>query len=252
MAPERKATPEDDGELFVWRTQRDARVRLEHRRLEGRLLSRRELDEIGWPDSHFGCRCEVVPHRQGETEFANQELTTTINEKVQRWDSFDFAYHYYFGNGKTVYLSDVGHLPEVVEHFSFGVEGTGRLRAWAGQIAAKAREAGVGALQDDFERGYNFETVAFAHGKSDVFGLFQGQVYSRGRMLRIEGSTRFSFRDTFTDPADIRQRLFDNRDRLPDDWTELGGTAYLIADKWHMTFLAEVNADSALSGYVEE
>ncbi|MBA3325905.1 MAG: minor capsid protein [Rhodobacteraceae bacterium] len=63
-------------EQYVWRTQRDQKVRTAHRRNDGRIFSYNDAPETGHPGAGFTCRCEAVPYIAGETEFGFHDFTT--------------------------------------------------------------------------------------------------------------------------------------------------------------------------------
>ena len=72
--------------------------------------------------------------------------------------------------------------------------------------------------------------------------------------LEVDGSINFRFRDVFTDPFGIRERVNDTSD--PDDvsafWRRLtdgGGTAYDITGQWRTRFRAEVALEREVSEY---
>jgi hypothetical protein len=134
---------------------------------------------------------------------------------------------------------------------------------------------------------YHFGDVAFSHGRSTVYGAFDGTAVRRGDMLSIEGESEFHFRDVFTDPLDLRQfsawlkenplsfwRLVDlirvayavsGVAPLPSDFfkkvdvedvssifrfiSEVGGTRYEIVDDWKASFRADILLNREISDY---
>lgn len=55
---------------YVWRTQRDERVRPSHRMNDGRIFSWSVPPDTGHPGEDYNWRCEAVPYVDGQTEFA--------------------------------------------------------------------------------------------------------------------------------------------------------------------------------------
>ena len=118
------ATPE----RYVWQTRRDTKVRLSHRRNDGRVFRWADPPETGHPGEGFNCRCEAVPYIEGQTEFAFFDLRSASGSGADRWDNNDFIWHFYVGDGQEVTLDSIGHLPEIIEHYAYrdGTEGAYR------------------------------------------------------------------------------------------------------------------------------
>lgn len=55
---------------YVWRTRQDAKVRPAHRENDGHIFSWDDPPATGHPGESRNCRCEAIPYRPGETEFA--------------------------------------------------------------------------------------------------------------------------------------------------------------------------------------
>jgi hypothetical protein len=277
LAFKEAATPD----RYVWRTQRDTKVRLSHRRNDGRVFRWADPPETGHPGEGFNCRCEAVPYIEGQTEFAFFDLRSASGSGSDRWDNNDFIWHFYVGDGQEVTLEGIGHLPEIIEQYAYRNGAEGAHRRLAGQIAEEARSKN---FPYDFGSAYQFEGIEFSHGRATVQGQFDGTVTEIGDMLRIEGTASFYFLDRFTDPVDLRAFsafLRESPDRLwrllqhvgafvgigegpqgpklkidEDDvsWifmfvSELGGTAYPITGEWKAGFLAQVFKDRAKSNY---
>ncbi len=158
---------------YVWRTQRDNRVRRSHRENEGRIFSWSDPLATGHPGEDYNCRCEAIPYLPGETEFAFHDFTTSLTSTHDRWNTFDLVWHYYRGGGRAVDLREIGHLREIAEHYAYEL---GVFRKLSGQIANAARNQGSGVCDYVFENAYDFDPVDFAHGGGEVKGLFLGFV----------------------------------------------------------------------------
>lgn len=266
---------------YVWRTQRDERVRRSHRMNDGRIFSWAAVPDTGHPGEDYNCRCEAIPYVEGQTEFAFFDLAPAANFGADRWENHDFIWHFFTGAGRAVTLGEIGHLQEIVEQYAYGDGIEGAFRRLSDQIADEAR---AGDLPYDFESTYDFEGVEFSHGDATVRGRFEGAVTEIGDMLRIDGTARFWFEDRFTDPVDLREFsawLRERPDRLrrliqsagalvgigdgpegpelqidEDDVSsifmtisELSGTAYPITGEWEAEFHAAAFRDRNRSHY---
>lgn len=269
---------------YVWRSRRDQRVRLAHLINDGRIFSWANPPESGNPGDDFNCRCTAEPYVEGETEFAYFEQAQASDAAANRWENNDFIWHFYFGEGQEVTLTEIGHLDEIIQQYAYMDGNEGVYRRLADQIADAARK---GALPYSFYFTYDFKAVEFSHGESTVSGVFDGSVRQSQKMLNIEGAAQFTFQDVFTDPADMRsivawirerpdkllrlsQRFFqifgfgngpqgEELDIDQDDVeaiffaiSELGGTAYNIVGDWKADFRASVLIESGTSQYTRE
>ena len=222
-------------EQYVWRTQRDEKVRMSHRRNDGRIVTWADAPDTGHPGGDYNCRCEAVPYIEGQTEFAFHDFTTSLASSYDRWTIPDFTWHDYRGQGRSVTLLEIGHLREIAEHYAFeeGVEGA--FRRLSDQIADEARSSGSGTFTYRFGDTYDFGSVAFPHGRGEVRGTFVGVADGRGEMLAIRGGIVFTFSDIFADPLDIG--------------VEPGGKRYQVTGDWTTSFAAEVLKDRRRSAY---
>lgn len=129
---ERKQTaPEGQ---YVWRSQRDARVRPSHRANDGQLFDWSSPPDTGHPGSDYGCRCEAVPYVNGETEFAYHTLQEFPPVRTHRYGDLDFVAHYYYGGGRSLTLDEIGHLREIAEHYAWSPA----MRAFSGGCPARS------------------------------------------------------------------------------------------------------------------
>lgn len=283
---ERKDDPATD--RYVWRTRRDEKVRKTHRMNDGRIFSWDDPPETGHPGEAENCRCEAIPYRPGETEFAFHTFTTDLSSPNSRWGNADFVNHFYTGGGRPVTLSEIGHLAEIANVYAYETGAEGAFRRLADQIADAAREKPAGPIDYPFGTTYDFGSVAFSHGNATVKGNFLGTKTDLGEMFRIEGNSTFEFSDVFTDPLDFRDRYrrdrkaaafgfetrmtqshvaFCNSDIERSIWatrtapeirrsvweaiTDVGGTAYDVTGNWTASFVAEVFVDESRSVYFE-
>lgn len=220
---------------YVWRTRRDAKVRQSHRVNDGRRFDWSDPPETGHPGTQFNCRCEAIPYVKGETEFAYHVMRDFPVDPPYRYGDLDFVAHYYYGEGRTLTLAEIGHLREIAEYYAYSAGGEGVFRRLSDQIADEARLIFSGQVIYRFENTYDFGAVEFSHGSGTVNGVFDGTTVPVGKMLQISGETRFAFSDSFEDPLGLQ--------------IEVGGTPYLITGEWSATFFAEVLADSTESEY---
>jgi hypothetical protein len=224
-------------EQYVWRTQRDSKVRGAHRANDGRIFSWSNPPPTGHPGQDFNCRCEAIPYILGETEFAYHDITTDLSSSGDRWGDIDFVQHYYFGGGVSVDLREIGHLYEIVQQYAFNDKEDGAFRRLAGQIADKAISAKSGAFTLTVNNFYDFGSVQFSHGDGSVKGVFSGLAEKQGEIIKINGTTDFEFYDEFKDPLgyDI----------------EVGGNPYPIEGSWSADFTAEVFVEKNRSNYFD-
>ena len=281
---ERKDDPATDS--YVWRTRRDEKVRKTHRMNDGRIFSWDDPPETGHPGEAENCRCEAIPYRPGETEFAEHTFSSGLASSYARWEDRDFVWHFFTGGGRTVTLEEIGHLREIAEHHAYDTGNEGAFRRLSDRIVDAARRSPSGSVHHDFNNTYDFGDVAFSHGRSTVHGAFDGTSERRGDMISIVGETKFNFYDVFTDLIDLRQfaawlssnpwtwwnfvriaHTFAKIEILPPDnssqgetedvasilqlLTELGGTSYDMVGNWTASFRADIFADRTISAYLD-
>lgn len=222
-------------EEYVWRTEQDEKVRLTHRANDGHLFRWDDPPVTGHPGDDYNCRCTAIQYTPGETEFAFHEIEDLGPTVPYRWGDSDFVAHYYFGGGQAITLAEIGHLPEIVEQYSYLDQEVGALRRLSNQIAGYARGTVNGSFGFAFEGSYEFGSVEFSHGGGVVSGSFDGRTSLHGRILRIDGRSQFHFTDRFEDPVGLG--------------IEVGGTPYAIDGRWAATFQAEVFVDPSQSAY---
>lgn len=269
----KRSLKQADGDgYYVWRTQRDRRVRQAHRDRDGQVFAWSEAPRGGHPGGPHGCRCIAEPYRPDPNDFRRHVLTG-LGGDAERWNTTDMTTHFYTGNGEGVTLAQMGHLAEIAEHWAYGL---GVLERWTSEIIREARDAPSGSFTHYFNRSYAFEEVEYAHGGGSVNGVFTGQIARTSTTMVVSGTTAYRFSDKFTDPLDIREyareavrrgwrshealfsllitlvglRADEDADslaqRLAFTLTEVGGTAYPITGGWTSELEATVPSMSAL------
>lgn len=220
---------------YVWRTRGDAKVRQSHRVNDGRRFDWSDPPDTGHPGTRINCRCEAVPYVRGETEFAFHAMQEFPSDPPYRYGDLDFVSHHYYGEGRTLTLSEIGHLREIAEGYAYSAGSEGVFRKLSDQIADAARPVSTGQVIYPFSNTYDFGAVEFSHGSGTVKGVFEGTSRRVGNILQISGETAFSFTDSFEDPLGLQ--------------FEPGGTPYRITGEWSATFAAEVFSERKESDY---
>jgi SPP1 gp7 family putative phage head morphogenesis protein len=139
---------------YVWRTRHDPKVRPTHRENDGRIFSWDDPPETGHPGADHNCRCEAIPYRPGETEFAYHTLTTDLASSYERWGNLDLGLHFLLGGGRTLTLREIGHLRDIVELYAYGTGVEGAFRRLSDQIADEARKSPSESVHVDFDNTY--------------------------------------------------------------------------------------------------
>ena len=236
---------------YIWRTSGDNKVRASHAANNGKIFAWDNPPETGHPGEDYNCRCTAEPYKPEVNESSSQWVTSIVDEGLRRWAWYDFVLHYYFGGGRGIRLSHVGHLQDVIdesrEHVFKGVER---------QVFREARATVSGSLNDSFERSYPFYSVSFVHGESTVRGRYNGTVTRIRNALHINVEVVYNFSDVFTDPLDIREREGGSSDPRAVEasqliYSEVGGQYYDVVDSWTTRLTAIIHIDANKSGYGE-
>lgn len=197
-----------DTERYVWRTQRDERVRPSHRVNDGRILSRSNPPDTGHPGEDYNCRCEAIPYVEGQTEFAFFDLVTDTDSTVDRWENHDFIWHFFAGAGREVALPEIGHLREIVDQYAYSF----RLKDYfTDPVDLREFSAWLRERPDRFWR--LLQTVG------DLVGIGGGP---QGAPLEIDEN----------DVSSIFMAV-----------SEMGGTSYIITGEWEAHFRAAVHRE---------
>jgi RHS repeat-associated protein len=164
------------------------------------------------------------------------------------WGNLDFVWHFYFGSGSPVTLSDIGHLENVKNVANSNPDG-GAYR-FGNQIANTA--SGIakpynGPFSDSFSNTYDFGSIVWAMGSGTLSGIYEGNMTSTpnsngpGGTYSYSGAGNLFYRDIFTDPLDLIQLMYgdSNAPEVP-TWlvnaANLGGTPFVIYGGWTQTY----------------
>ncbi|MEQ1890367.1 MAG: phage minor head protein [Alphaproteobacteria bacterium] len=281
-----KAAAEHPTTHYIWRTRGDNKVRASHAANNGRIFAWDDPPVTGHPGEDFGCRCWAQPYRPADPEYLDQSVTSKVQGSSTHWEWYDFVIHYYFGGGEPVQLSDIGHLQDVINQANeHGLRPHQVFEGVEIQVLKATRAARSGAVSGTFTRGYDFSSVSFVHGESEVYGNFAGTVQQENDYLIVTADVDFEFSDEFEDPLDIIQgissnvidihvfigklaaasnlsietlmRLFRETPYLnPDDiydwikWlSKAGGSKYRVTGKWKTALHGYVYKDAENSKY---
>ena len=256
--------------IYVWRTQEDEKVRVSHQENDGKVCYRDSPPKTGHPGQDYHCRCTAEPYIRGVTEYANQTIVSVINDAPKKWGNLDFVHHFYSGSGRTLTLSETGHLQGIINQYFYHL---GVMKKINSQIIDKARKE-IGYFEYAFENSYVFgginklkrdrEQYLYSFGGSIIGGKFTGYLkYLENRMMKIDGMINYEYYDVYTDPLSLREihrEVFDkDSDTMSTDtlglppsgkpWTDLGGTDFIINEKWTTEFHAEALDDMNQSSY---
>jgi len=142
-------------------------------------------------------------------------------------------------------LSEIGHLQDIINHYAYEL---GIFNNVNTQIIEKARNLDASFINDDFRRAYDFKYVAFPHGMSTVSGVYNCSVNRDKGVLTINGNIDYEFFDTYTDPANLRERFIGTSETeglndLLRRITDGGARSYNITGSWMTRFEAVVFED---------
>lgn len=155
---------------YIWRTQDDAKVRPSHAANDDKIFAWDNPLVTGHPGEDFNCRCWAEPI--GDDRYVRQLIITPVNDSASKWQWYDFVFHYYFGGGSPITLSQVSLFNSVVNlahtdglHPHQVGEGVEK------QVLSSVKEtSGDISIVDTFSNGYDFYDVAFVLRKSKVYG----------------------------------------------------------------------------------
>jgi SPP1 gp7 family putative phage head morphogenesis protein len=242
---------------YIWRTRGDDKVRSSHAGNNGKIFAWDNPPETGHPAQDYGCRCVAEPYFFNQEENANQKLITIIDEGLDRWEWNDFIFWFYFGGGDTVTLWAIGHLKEIIshlEHFVVDEKSNTIYERFQSQIVYKVRKLGEGDVYDDFYKSYDFKPVSYPHGNATIRGNFSGNAIQQGDYYIISGIIKYEFIDLFTDPARLRDKIFNGTSdpqKVSEVWrwiSDFAGTPYEINDFWQtqLTITAQRNQEGSI------
>lgn len=184
----------------------------------------RSSDPVGYPDG-------VNQHFYAGVPTLGLDILGTT------WGNIDFVYHFYFGKGKSVSLSEIG-LSTAIEN---SAKNKGIQSRFGDQIYQKAitQAPRTGDLSESFINSYDFGDVCYSIGGATMSGDFEGsltagQTFDDGKtMYSYSGTAVIKFSDPFTDPISVIEKLYGSS-TSPEApaWlvtvTNLGGTPFEI------------------------
>lgn len=161
------------------------------------------------------------------------------------WRNLDFVYHFYFGKGKSVSLSEIGLL-SVIENSAINQGIQSRFGEQINQEAVKQAPR-TGELSKSFNNSYGFGDVCFSIGNATMSGNFDGtltagETFDDGKtMYSYSGKATIQFSDTFTDPLSVIEMMYGSStsEQAP-DWlatvANLGGTPFKIQGNYSWSY----------------
>ena len=159
------------------------------------------------------------------------------------WKDIDFVRHFYLGEGKSVTLREIGLIDEVKSHAELKA-----IKKFRKQIEEKGKNSISNNFKATFHRSYDFRPVVYSLGGCNLKGSFRGGVCpyigSSPKMFWIEGVIRIRFKDTFTDPLSVIEKLYGSSDspKAPTwlkELMDIGGKRYLVRDSWQKKYKNE-------------
>lgn len=241
---------------YIWRTQGDGKVRSSHAANNGRIFSWDDPPATGHPGEDYGCRCTAEPYVPDVSEYAYQTLTSSISDGPRQWTDEDFLYHFYYGNGAGLTLSETGHLAGVIDYYFYQLtkEGMNIYSRINSQIVAQARKH-EGYFTYQFDDSYQFRPYLYAFGYGAVRGFFTGSSRRSNGQIMVEGEVSYLYTDRFTDPASIREKITTGTsDPAASNpiWVRITdgiGIYFDIVDRWTTYFQAVIHAAESRSIY---
>lgn len=211
---------------YIWHTRGDNKVRASHAANNGRRFAWNDPPPTGHPGEDYNCRCWAEPFepKKGLQEYISQTITSAVRDVLPAWTHADFVFYYLFGGGKTVQLSDIGHLQKIIDNArtqdQAHLEGGGTIfERVESQVIEKARQNGEGSFPWHFDNSYNFKPAAYEFGKAGLQGKGVVQVVDRETFWMITADIDYHFYDTFTDTLNIDEAvkyLLDHFDDMRD------------------------------------
>ncbi len=212
-----------DSSQYIWRTVQDDKVRGSHAAREGKTFLWTNPPEGGHPGEDYNCRCwaETV---NAEATGLKQEIISSINDG-RKWTTFDFGYHFAFGNGRAVTLDEIGHLSGVIEISQQKI-----FPKIESQVTDKMRQIQSGSLIYRTENGYQFSGAHWVLGKGVVQTQTVGRVKKNGNILTLNAEVTYTYSDEITDPVNIREAIRGHHriHELPNAWW--GGAELFVTD----------------------
>jgi SPP1 gp7 family putative phage head morphogenesis protein len=226
---------------YVWRTVQDDHVRTSHRQRDGQTFSWNAPPEGGHPGEDYNCRCWAVPVKE-VAEGLTQTVTSAAEDAKDKWDNFQFLWHFAFGGGRTVTLHEIGYLGDVIAKAKETI-----FKRVEDQVAEKMRQIKSGFLVYETEGSYSFADVHPYFGGGTVRTRTEGMVTRKDNVLSIDATVQYEYEDTFTDPENIRQEKYgtsspEGVSEFELKVTDRGGTYYKIVGEWATHLTGSINA----------
>jgi len=105
---------------YIWRTRKDRKVRASHAANDGKIFAWNNPPSTGHPGDEFGCRCTAEPYYGAGQETMSHTLHG-LTSAGPRWENNDFVWHFFTGNGRSLSLSQIGHLYEIANYWAYGL-----------------------------------------------------------------------------------------------------------------------------------
>lgn len=189
---------------YIWRTRDDDKVRPEHAANNGKIFAWDNPPPTGNPGEAFGCRCWAEPYGAELQERSSQVVTFAMPDSTPAWTREDFFYHYKHGGGKTVRLSEIGHLQNIINQARTYDQGGGSVfKRVENEIFEKSRQSGEGTFPYDFLNSYEFQPAIFEIGGATVAGAGVVNVANKGKFWMITADLDYAFSDRFIHPYDV-------------------------------------------------
>lgn len=217
---------------YIWRTVQDSKVRSSHADREGKTFSWTNPPKGGHPGEAYNCRCWAEVEQQ-RAEGLKQTIISQVSSSADKWRTIDFVYHFYFGNGEPVTLSEIGYLAAVIEKAREVM-----FHKVENQVAAKMREIKSGPIFYGTENSYpRLREVKFELGGGTIRTETNGTVTRKGDILTLDATVQYGYYDNFTDILDIRKKRHGmsspkNIPKSEVSWTDLYGTWFEITGDW--------------------
>ena len=159
--------------------------------------------------------------------------------------NLDFVYHFYFGKGKSVSLSEIGLL-SVIENSAINQGIQSRFADQINQEAVKQAPR-IGELSKSFNNSYRFGDVYFSIGNARMSGNFDGtltagETFDDGKTIySYSWKAKIKFSDTFTDPLSVIEIMYgSSTSEQVADWlatvANLGGTPFKIQGNYSCSY----------------
>ena len=223
---------------YIWRTQKDGKVRPEHAWREGVIFEWSNPPEDGHPGEDFGC----AESYEGEKPTGLKlEINQPVKDTVNKWKWDDFILHFYQGGGKTVTLAGIWHMETIVYASYESV--VPRLLE---QLSSVIERYDSEYLYYTTRNSYEFKSHVYAIGGATVSTETVGTIKNKDKLLHVDAEVRFSFNDLFTDPLSLRENGGGSRPPKGEEFSEIFGQAYEINGHWKAILTGTLKPNKSL------